>query len=167
MGRGTNLHHSRRQMGMEVKPFMEQLIKFSEEEVPKEWMRREIEVIIFLFERIRYWTPVAEDDSEWPGFKGGHARANWRVTINTIPDNIVGKRGTPAKLLSESTIRQNLSRIGQGTASKQGRADTIWIFNNVHYVQYLENGHSKQAPAGRMVAMSVEETRNFIRQKGW
>lgn len=73
------------------------------------------------------------------GYVGGRARANWIPTVNTPFGGTVGR---PDK--------QGAATIGLlapvTAAFKLG--DTIWITNNLPYMEALNNGHSTQAPAG-------------------
>lgn len=150
-------------MGLIINEFKEGLNQFLEKEVPQEWMRRQIEIIIFLFNDIREHTPVAPDKGS---FKGGFARYNWRVTMNTPPTDVLGKRGSPPQKRSLESIRQSLSTMKRGLRSYQKAADVLYVYNNVPYVTFLEHGWSDQAPEG-MVMQGIENTRAFIRNKGW
>jgi hypothetical protein len=147
--------------------FQKDLERFTKEEIPVEFKRRQIEIIIYLFNRIRWHTPIAPNDSQWKGFKGGFAITNWRVTMNLPPSNTVGEYGKPTRMRTTEEIRGQFDTMKQGSGSSQGIFDYLWIFNNVHYIQALENGHSKQFPRERMVAMSIDETVTYFQTKGW
>lgn len=79
----------------------------------------------------------------------GRARASWNlseefVNLSTAPEttsnpNAVGKRG----LIT-------------------GKGKTVWVTNNVDYIEFLENGSSKQAPTG-MVNITLAEAAAKIR----
>lgn len=77
----------------------------------------------------------------------GRFRGNWNVGIGSIDysttENIDKGGG--------DTIAQ-----GAGRVSGAGTYDVIWITNNLPYANRLENGWSKQAPAG-MVALTFAE----------
>lgn len=114
--------------------------------------------------RLIYKSPVG-DPSKWTeGFKaagiklgwfdknyvGGRFRANWGVNIGSPSGgtvDTVDKSG-------ESTIAKNNASIAQWN----GR-DAIYLTNHLPYAIALENGHSKQAPAG-MVRITVAEMQN-------
>jgi len=91
-----------------------------------------------LYSRIAQRTPVDT----------GRARAGW--FINTAkgeelpPENPGGKSG------ADSAVAQKARAFGY-----QGEP-VIYIYNNVAYIEVLENGWSKQAPMG-MVAVSLHE----------
>ena len=82
----------------------------------------------------------------------GRARANWQVTLN-VDSNMslerTDKSGGPTLVAGEATL------------SNVKAHDVIYITNNVAYIEVLENGHSKQAPAG-MLAVTVEELRGLF-----
>ena len=69
-----------------------------------------------------------------------------------------------------------LARIMNKTPVDTGRARAGWrvaktgklkftVFNTVHYIIYLEFGHSKQAPRG-MVAITIQELKRLY-ESGW
>jgi hypothetical protein len=153
-----------------LRQFQTDLNIFSEREVPTEYKRRQIEIIIFLFRKIRERCPVAPDNSQWKGFKGGFALTNWRVSMNNPPNDTIGKYGNPTRLRTENEVRSQFDSMKQGSLvekfGNKGAFDILWVFNNVHYIPALENGWSDQAPNG-MVAIAIEETKLFIQSKGW
>jgi hypothetical protein len=65
----------------------------------------------------------------------GRARANWNIDINTVDLTLhdPGRDATNESLTA--TARFKLT-------------DTIYISNNLPYIERLDEGHSKQAPAG-------------------
>lgn len=79
----------------------------------------------------------------------GRARASWNlseefVNLATQPEgfnspNAVGSRGTIT-----------------------GKGKVVWITNNVSYIEFLENGSSKQAPTG-MVEITLAEAAAKLR----
>ena len=77
----------------------------------------------------------------------GRARGNWQVSI-----------GDPALTMLEAADRTGSDTIAIGTAQLENLKayETIFLTNNVPYIIYLEEGSSKQAPAG-MVKMTVDE----------
>lgn len=80
----------------------------------------------------------------------GHARANWQVTI-----------GSPAIGVVAGVDPSGAATLATGVAAIMGDRDpfaTVWIVNNVPYIQTLEQGDSAQAPAG-MVASTAAELR--------
>lgn len=80
------------------------------------------------------------------GYVGGRARANWIPTLNVPFNGTVGRQDG-----------QGAATIGLlapvSAAFKLG--DTVWISNNLPYIEALNNGHSTQAPAG-FVELAIE-----------
>jgi hypothetical protein len=69
----------------------------------------------------------------------GRARGNWQVAIGSVPSGTV-----------EIDDKEGTATIGavqaQGMGLKIG--DVIYLANNLPYIERLEEGSSKQAPAG-------------------
>lgn len=82
----------------------------------------------------------------------GRARGNWQVDLNRIPGGeVVGvDKGGGATIASESAIIQTAKPFG-----------TIQIANNVPYIGRLNDGYSKQAPAGFIEAAIDAELSPF------
>lgn len=88
------------------------------------------------------------------GYSGGRFRANWQLGIGmkpvgTIDD--VDKSGEKTKGKLHAAIPTDAA----------GRV--YYLTNNLPYAWPLEEGHSKQAPAG-MVAITVTEFEDYIRK---
>lgn len=102
-------------------------------------------VVIDLFANIVVRTPVDT----------GRARANW---------NISSSGESSYRFLSSNM----LEKIKDFTFTIHD--DEIIIYNNLEYIEALENGHSDQAPVG-MVSISLIEfdmhIRNEMRKLGW
>ena len=94
----------------------------------------------------------------------GRARGNWQVTIGspatgTVPDTDIESGRAPTGGRS-STVEKGLAAV-----SNVGPFDSVFIHNNVSYIEVLENGRhstgrqlrgSMQAPHG-MVKVSLAE----------
>ena len=104
-------------------------------------------IALDLFERVIMATPV---DS-------GRARANWQVTIGTVPNGTLD--------LTDKTGQATISRA-TATAAGLKAGDVIYMVNNLPYIQRLEDGYSGQAPAG-MVGLAVQEFQEIARQVGF
>ncbi|PSL23474.1 hypothetical protein [Dyadobacter jiangsuensis] len=83
-------------------------------------------------------TPVGNPDL-WksdppPGYVGGRARANWNIDINTVDLSV-----------TESTDAPDTVQAINVTAKYKVK-DTIYISNNLPYIQRLNEGWSSQAP---------------------
>jgi len=88
--------------------------------------------------------------------KTGWARANWQIGIKTPitevpgnPDNVGPAEGKQS--------------AGQATLlTYKLRSGPVWISNNVPYIQSLNEGTSRQAPAG-FVQAAIQEAVNGIK----
>lgn len=81
----------------------------------------------------------------------GHARGNWNVAIGG-PDDTT----SPASLeMDGPALPRQLPAIQAG--------DEVWLTNAVPYIEALEYGHSKQAPAG-MVRVTAAELVPLVEQ---
>jgi hypothetical protein len=103
-------------------------------------------VALELFTRIIYKTPVDT----------GRARSNWQVSI-----------GTPASGTVEIDDKSGNATVSQATAKSAGfkAGDTIYLANNLPYIRRLEEGYSRQAPAG-MVTLTVQEFSAVVKSIG-
>jgi hypothetical protein len=72
----------------------------------------------------------------------GAAKGNWLVGFTTPPMHISENRG-----IQDVSAQLNTYQW----------PETIYIVNNLPYIQKLEDGHSRQAAPGTMVALSIAE----------
>jgi hypothetical protein len=89
------------------------------------------------------------------GYVGGRARANWIPTL-----------GTPASGVSARVDKQGASTVALlagVTANYKLEDGPIWIVNNSPYISRLNDGHSKQAPAGFVEAAIDAGIREALR----
>lgn len=79
----------------------------------------------------------------------GRARNNWQLSQGTPPAGIVesGDRG------GNGAIQR-----GAGEIANIRTPTLLWLANNLPYIERLENGYSRQAPAG-MLRATIEELR--------
>lgn len=82
----------------------------------------------------------------------GRARGNWQPTIDA-----------PAVTVLEAYDPSGAATIGKvaGAVSAGSMGDTFHMTNNLPYIERLEMGYSKQAPAG-MVRLNVERWQQMI-----
>jgi len=78
----------------------------------------------------------------------GRARSNWLVTVGSqsetdIPPYVPGSQGSTAG----PNVQKALDQAKAAVAAYKG-AGAIFITNNLPYIQRLDEGWSKQAPAG-------------------
>ena len=95
-----------------------------------------------MFSRIVTRTPV----------KTGRLRANWIPSINK-QSNRTTKRTDKSGGLTITAIN--------AVTGKGGVGDTLFLSNNLPYAQSIEDGSSKQAPAG-MVKITVTELQREV-----
>ena len=85
----------------------------------------------------------------------GRSRNNWNVSLDGWSDKVDEKDlggpplgSAPSRVMSE----------GAAVISRVKRGEDVFIVNNIHYINLLENGHSQQArnPDG-MVRRTVTE----------
>jgi hypothetical protein len=83
----------------------------------------------------------------------GRARGNWQVTI-----------GAPAEGILSNKTPVGTATVERGRRALDGLPDfqIVWISNNLEYIQFLEEGSSRQAPRG-MVRLTVLELRAAFR----
>ncbi|MBX5238625.1 HK97 gp10 family phage protein [Rhizobium sp. NLR22b] len=83
----------------------------------------------------------------------GRFRGNWNVSVN------VADMST-----SDSLDKNGGSTITRGAAVVEALVPytVVWVSNGLPYARRLENGHSKQAPAG-VVALTVAEIESQFR----
>lgn len=87
-------------------------------------------VVIAVDQAVVLGTPVAT----------GRARGNWRVTIGSPAVGYERERFSPS---GQESIQEALS-----VSSAIVPGNDVWISNNLPYIGALNDGHSKQAPAG-------------------
>lgn len=87
----------------------------------------------------------------------GRARANWNTSVGR-PDTSTNDAATSSDVASKqaegATVIARTDFAG---------GDDLYVTNGLPYIDDLEKGHSKQAPAG-MVAVTVEELKPLADQ---
>lgn len=85
----------------------------------------------------------------------GWARANWIPRIGAPLESPAGSRAAAEKGLLPSEQQQGIAAVATGYRLSRG---AVYITNNVPYIVRLDQGSSKQAPAGfvrRAVAKAI------------
>ena len=93
----------------------------------------------------------------------GRARSNWIASVNT-PSRKEVEAYAPGEDLGSGEMANAQRALDQAatTIAQVRQGDTIWISNNLAYIQRLDDGYSKQAPAGfvdRAVVVAVAKIR--------
>lgn len=86
----------------------------------------------------------------------GVARSNWLVSIGVGRTDVVSAYA-PGNKLGRGETANAAGAMAQGAAVIGARSggQSIFIVNNVPYIETLNNGYSKQAPAG-FVQLSIQ-----------
>jgi len=82
----------------------------------------------------------------------GFARMNWHFTINDLP---------PSNVIYSPKTRSTYADAQIPSFRNVNYGDVIYFFNNVEYIDKLENGWSDQAPHG-MLAISMHEAKTHF-----
>ena len=89
------------------------------------------------------------------GYVGGRARSNWLASINS-----------PRTDAGAQTTRKGSDTVRSKMGSFKIATDTIFITNNVPYIERLNNGWSTQAPIGFIAAIVARNRRKAAQVKG-
>ena len=100
-------------------------------------------VVLALFKSIILDTPIDE----------GRARGNWHYS-----------EGSPIFEISLNSFKSESESTDQLDAISQNKSKQYVLTNNLPYINALEYGSSKQAPAG-MVRKNVARINNIIREQ--
>lgn len=85
--------------------------------------------------------------------KSGRFKANWQHGVGESND-------TTTEAL-DPTGEQTIAALSASIASAPASGQVLYITNSLPYAIPLENGHSKQAPAG-MAGLTVVEYQSFV-----
>lgn len=88
--------------------------------------------------------------------KSGRARSNWIPTIGTASDAVITKDEDKYDKTGGEAIA-----AAQGIAEGIKFGSTVYISNNLPYINRLNQGHSQQAPAG-FVEKAVQAAKGAI-----
>lgn len=94
----------------------------------------------------------------------GRARANWRTNIGgplvaPVSSFPQGKKGSTGAAAAGVAINDATSKMSQAVPS----GTPVYISNNLIYIDRLNKGHSKQAPAG-FIEAAINAGLNAIRK---
>ena len=129
-------------MAAAVAAFNAEIAVFAKALMPKKFVAFHKKIALDALRGIVMRTPVDT----------GRARANWQVTIDVAPEDVVDEKdGGGGATISKG--------IGELNSLRPYRV--VWITNNVPYIGELENGSSTQAPGG-MVAVTLTGMRNMF-----
>lgn len=142
--------------------FNEAIADFCLNQIPREYTRRQIDTLMYLRRRLIRWTPTK--GHPLAPYATNHAKSNWQVTKGRPNKSVRGSRENPSKILTEQLVRTSITsgnhlRYGSKVMGfgNNGAYEVYKIFNNVHYVKYLETGSSRHSPNG-IVRIAIAET---------
>ena len=96
----------------------------------------------------------------------GRARANWNISVGSSDLSVddkskygksKGKKKSSPQPISESEMKYK----SPSSLPKAKGDESIFIANNLEYIQKLEHGSSKQAPSG-MVGLTLANNKNIF-----
>lgn len=83
----------------------------------------------------------------------GRARGNWHISKGSPEPQILERDDKNGRILPEEIEKINSAKA----------EETIYIQNNLPYINALEYGHSKQAPQG-MVRLTMANVEHYINE---
>lgn len=90
----------------------------------------------------------------------GMARSNWVVSLSGDTDVVILPYAPGNRLgIGESANAEAAINVGEGIIDTREPGQDIYVVNNVDYIEKLNNGSSRQAPAAfvqRAVVTAVE-----------
>lgn len=130
-------------MNRSLDKFNAEVKEFFQKKLPSEVIKAQKKLVLEALRRVVQRTPVDT----------GRARGNWQVSI-----------ASPAESVLDASDKDGGGTISKGLAAMASLPpyQIVWISNNVDYIEFLEEGSSKQAPQG-MVRMTVLDLRRMIR----
>lgn len=93
----------------------------------------------------------------------GRARSNWLVGLGTAPQGTVGQHVPGTKGSTGEANAQESISIGRATIGQRRPGQDIHITNNLDYIEDLNRGTSRQAPAN-FVETAVAQATDAVRR---
>lgn len=136
--------------------FDKQIRRVAKNLIPEAALNLQKLVALQILKRVVELNPVG-NPTQWKGgrasapkgYVGGRSRANWQIGM--FPNTKEVPIGRQAEIVGAAEIANINVPYG-----------SIWLFNNVPYIEALELGHSKQAPAG-MLRIAIAEAAAGLR----
>jgi hypothetical protein len=116
------------------------------------------QIVIELFNAITLHNPVDT----------GYSRSNWRVSVNEPDETVSVPPSDKARADTKNrTGWIEAPSLDLSILSNLQSTDSVFVTNSVDYVQYLEEGSSKQAPSGflRISVAQIEAQVDDIAQR--
>jgi hypothetical protein len=170
-----------------MEQFQRQLHYFVNKEIPQNMMRRQSEIALHLLDILT--GPAATGGTP---VDTGFAVSNWRMNVDKMVSGTIGTyqkaKDRQLKWMANDPYRFKTPKRPAKPLTGRGRENfikyafewgqnfnmtewkrvghIIYVYNNVKYLQVLENGHSKQAPKG-WVKRAIVSTKEWCKSKGW
>lgn len=137
-----------------LKEFKLDLKHFHEVVVPETHLELQKKIVITLH---RYIVAGSPDGAPGTPVDWNWARANWAIAIGTeAPKNDPGlRKRVPLKQDNKAALE------AMKALANAKPFQILWVYNNVPYIEALEDGHSKQAPVG-MVETALNSLQTVI-----
>ena len=129
-------------MDYELQKFQSQLVKFTSDLTEKAGELATKKVAMDVLAAVVMETPVDT----------GRARGNWQASVSSPASSPTNKKDKDG----ETTVHSETFKI-DGMSVPQGQ--TIWITNNVPYIERLEAGHSTTKAPDGIVAPALHSVR--------
>ena len=138
-----------------IRKFNKELDFFAKTLIPAEVTKLVKAIAFEVFARVIFKTPVDT----------GRARGNWQITIGQAALGVIGLEGAQDNAFA--SFQDEAADISQAASVLQNLNpfETVFITNNVPYIEFLEDGSSDQAPSG-MVAETFEEVIQIFPDRG-
>jgi hypothetical protein len=145
------------EIGMSLNAFTLAIDRFIDSDIPEEVEKLQRVIATAALQKLVLKTPVDT----------GRARGAWMVTVDSrtseAPGEVEGvKAGSRGRKGRSAASGSSAISAGVGVIAGAPAFSSIVIQNNVEYIEALEEGGSKQAPAG-MLAITIAELEQVFR----
>ena len=135
-------------MANNVDQFNREVAKFTKDFMPRQMVLFHKSIVLDALARLVQKTPVDT----------GRARGNWQVTINELPTGELKVTGTPPEEGSPASSRE----LVPAELIDLQPESVVYVTNNVHYISYLNDGTSRQAPK-HFIEETIDELLTKVR----
>jgi len=94
----------------------------------------------------------------------GRAKANWQIDIKEPSDDHPLEEFTNGGEAADRHAEKKAEKFDKEKQLNE-KGDTIYIFNNLPYIEALEGGHSQQKSPGMMVALNLERFTSYMKKQ--
>ena len=130
-------------MDNDLAQFNKEVTDFGKNVMPNELVKMQKKIVLEALKRLMEKTPVDT----------GRARGNWQVGIGSAVEGSIQENWpSDAEAIS----------AGISVLVALPPYSTVWISNNLDYIEILEDGGSQQAPQG-MLALTVAELKQMFK----